>query len=80
MDISNVIGIRAMYVNVGYNFSNLSLNLSGWNVSNVTNFDGFNLYVEDKITPPILNNKVIIKDVKGFINDEQNTFALDLNI
>lgn len=28
----------------------------------------------------VVNNKVIIKDVKGFINNEQNTFALDLNI
>ena len=28
----------------------------------------------------IANNKIVIKDVKGFLNDEQNTFKIDLNV
>ena len=33
-----------------------SLNCSGWNVNNVTNYDNFNIGVTSKVTPPVWVN------------------------
>jgi len=52
---SNVTDMYAMLSEAGVN-AEYSLDLSGWNVNNVTSYTYFNSYVESKITPPVWVN------------------------
>lgn len=48
---ANVTDMTSMFANAGTN-SSYTLNLSGWNVNNVTAYSDFNYEVESKVTPP----------------------------